>query len=150
MRTAKTLIRLGGCPGWSESSLGTHSFCWFCHVVAHIRIKWMMIMRNDKAWFWLIINFHEEQKCVFCLMYSSWWKQDFWKSSSDCRFTHCRSLKQHTCVFILSVLSVPLWKKLAFLQLLRSSEAAEKLRKSQRYWHLRKKLAFVVGGEIDL
>ena len=22
-RTAKTLIRLGGCPGWSESSLGT-------------------------------------------------------------------------------------------------------------------------------
>ena len=31
-RTAKTLIRLGGCPGWSESSLGAHSFCWFCHV----------------------------------------------------------------------------------------------------------------------
>ena len=34
MRTTKTLIRPGGCPGWSESSLGTHSFCWFCHVVA--------------------------------------------------------------------------------------------------------------------
>ena len=31
----KTLIRLDGCPGWSESSLGAHSFCWFCHVVAH-------------------------------------------------------------------------------------------------------------------
>ena len=30
MRTAKTLIRLGGCPGWSQSSLGAHSFCWFC------------------------------------------------------------------------------------------------------------------------
>ena len=30
------LIRLGGCPGWSESSLGAHSFCWFCHEVAHI------------------------------------------------------------------------------------------------------------------
>ena len=25
MRTAKTLIRLGGCPGRSESSLGAHS-----------------------------------------------------------------------------------------------------------------------------
>ena len=25
MRTAKTLIRLGGCPGWSESSLGAHA-----------------------------------------------------------------------------------------------------------------------------
>ena len=35
-RRVKTLIRLGGCPGWSESSLGTHSFCWFCHVAAHI------------------------------------------------------------------------------------------------------------------
>ena len=25
MWTAKTLIRLGGCPGWSESSLGAHA-----------------------------------------------------------------------------------------------------------------------------
>ena len=24
------LIRLSGCPGWSESSLGAQSFCWFC------------------------------------------------------------------------------------------------------------------------
>ena len=36
MRTAKTLIRLGGCPGWSKSSLGAHSFFWFCHVAANI------------------------------------------------------------------------------------------------------------------
>ena len=36
MRKAKTLIRLDGCPGWSESSLGAHSLCWFCHVAAHI------------------------------------------------------------------------------------------------------------------
>ena len=35
-RTAKPLIRLGGCPGWSEASLGAHSFCWFCHVAAHL------------------------------------------------------------------------------------------------------------------
>ena len=34
--TAKTLIRLSGCPGWTESSLGAQSLCWFCHVVAHI------------------------------------------------------------------------------------------------------------------
>ena len=25
-----------GCPGWSESSLGAQSFCWFCHEAAHI------------------------------------------------------------------------------------------------------------------
>ena len=36
MRTAKTLIRLCRCPGWSESSLGAHSFCSFCHVLAHM------------------------------------------------------------------------------------------------------------------
>ena len=30
MWTAKTLIRLGGCPFWSESSLGARSLCWFC------------------------------------------------------------------------------------------------------------------------
>ena len=29
MRTAKTLIRLGGCPGWSESSLGAHAILLF-------------------------------------------------------------------------------------------------------------------------
>ena len=34
--TAKTLIRLGGCLGWSESLLGAHSLCWFCHVTAQI------------------------------------------------------------------------------------------------------------------
>ena len=32
----RRLIRLGGCPGWSKSSLGGHSLCWFCHVVAQI------------------------------------------------------------------------------------------------------------------
>ena len=34
-RTANTLIRLGGCTGWSESSLGAQSFCRFCHEAAH-------------------------------------------------------------------------------------------------------------------
>ena len=31
-----TLIRLGGCPGRSESSLGAQSFCLFCHEVAQM------------------------------------------------------------------------------------------------------------------
>ena len=34
--SAQSLIRLGGCPCWSESLLGAHSFCLFCHVVALI------------------------------------------------------------------------------------------------------------------
>ena len=36
---AKTMIRLGRCSGWSESSLGEHSFCWFCHVVADMELE---------------------------------------------------------------------------------------------------------------
>ena len=36
LRIQWRLIRLGGCPGWSESSLGTQSFCWFCHEVARM------------------------------------------------------------------------------------------------------------------
>ena len=39
-RPAKTLIRLGGCPGWSESSLGAKSLCWFCHVVTQVSFPW--------------------------------------------------------------------------------------------------------------
>ena len=40
MRTAKSLIRLGGCPGWSVSSLSAQPFCWFCHVAAQIYYTW--------------------------------------------------------------------------------------------------------------
>ena len=36
--TAKTLIRLGGCPGWSKSSLGAQSFCWFSHEAAQFSL----------------------------------------------------------------------------------------------------------------
>ena len=38
MWTAKTLIRLGGYPGWSDSSLGAQSFCRFCHVAAQMSL----------------------------------------------------------------------------------------------------------------
>ena len=34
----RRLIRLGGCPGWSESLLGAQSFCGFCHEGAHMWI----------------------------------------------------------------------------------------------------------------
>ena len=51
--TAKTLIRLGGCPVWSESLLGAHSFCWFCHVEAQITMTldldfWLMLCRREE------------------------------------------------------------------------------------------------------
>ena len=37
----RRLIRLGGCPGWSESSLGGKPHCWFCCEAAHIRLPYM-------------------------------------------------------------------------------------------------------------
>ena len=43
MRRAKTLIRLGGCPGWSESSQGAQSLSWFCHVATPIIILCMFM-----------------------------------------------------------------------------------------------------------
>ena len=43
LRTAKILIKLGRCPGWSESSLGAHSLCWFCHVVAHFILSIVLV-----------------------------------------------------------------------------------------------------------
>ena len=44
----RRLIRLGGCPGWSESSLGAHSLCWFCHVAAQIVLSLIALMNFIK------------------------------------------------------------------------------------------------------
>ena len=40
--------RLCGCPGWSRSSLGAQSFCWFYREAAHIRILSMSILTAVK------------------------------------------------------------------------------------------------------
>ena len=40
----RRLIRLGGCPGWSESSLGAQLLCWFCHVAAHLIQSWKKLI----------------------------------------------------------------------------------------------------------
>ena len=45
--TAKTLIRLGGYPGWSESSLGAQQFCRFYRALAHL------ILNRILQWLWL-------------------------------------------------------------------------------------------------
>ena len=71
MQTAKTLIRLGGCPGWSESSLGAHSFCWFCHVAAEIIKLISKVESNRPEWFnWsvliLIFSLNGESLILSC------------------------------------------------------------------------------------
>ena len=38
---------------WSESSLGTHSFCWFCHVVVHV---YCQILQLDITERWPVLK----------------------------------------------------------------------------------------------
>ena len=50
MRTAKTLIRLGGCSGWSESSLGAHAI-----LLCPATRKWRGIMLYPPK-FWVSVR----------------------------------------------------------------------------------------------
>ena len=59
LRTAKTQIRLGKCAGWSESSLGAQSLCWFCsyqyHHHHHHHIHFRVLFSSTKGWaFWQV------------------------------------------------------------------------------------------------
>ena len=47
MRTSKTLIRLDGFPGWTETSLGTQVI--FFHAAAHLYI-FKFIQSEEKIW----------------------------------------------------------------------------------------------------
>ena len=71
MRTAKTLIRLGGCPGWSESSLGAQPHCWFCHVVANLlsMVGWQEKLLPDTA----VLNRIRMQNAILFWSRHSWW-----------------------------------------------------------------------------
>ena len=86
MRTTKTLIRLRGCAGWSESSLGAHvrryiflrcsSFC--------LRIRWLQL--NDRI-------FHgapgERRGCLFTFI-------TLWRNSADDKLIFCSFFLQKT------------------------------------------------------
>ena len=67
----RRLIRLGKCPGWSESSLGVHSLCWFCHVTAYF-------MCPNSYNFYNGSNVPRKQ-CFFCLF----WFNDAFNTFSD-------------------------------------------------------------------
>ena len=88
----KTLIRLGRCPGWSESSLVAQSLCWFCHVATHMYKRWSykwftssivsLILVQPKIW-----N-HEVYVMNYRLVYITWPGSSVGCTSdwySDCR-----------------------------------------------------------------
>ena len=51
LNAQRRLIRLGGCPGWSESSLGAQSFCWFCHEAAHMMLHLLQVYQMLLKWY---------------------------------------------------------------------------------------------------
>ena len=64
--TAKTLIRLGRCPGWSESLLGAQSLCWFYHVAGQILARLSPVLTV----LWFLPYFHHNQMKVLSLFIS--------------------------------------------------------------------------------
>ena len=62
VQTANTLIRLGGCSGWSESSLDAHSLCWFCRVVAHM--SYLITTHLRKFYFSYNITVYTQYFCT--------------------------------------------------------------------------------------
>ena len=77
MRTAKTLIRLGGCSGWSESSLGAHvillfllccgSNLLFCYFSAweSCRLKKQLVYLYEMKY--ILIS---KVRCIFIVLWS--------------------------------------------------------------------------------
>ena len=85
MRTAKTLIRLGGCPGWSESSVGAQPFCWFCHVADQIYCNGFIV---TETW--------PKQRKYWCIFGSCFIQK---KEKHEFSSISCKSLLQ--CLFLL-------------------------------------------------
>ena len=85
MGTAKTLIRLGGCPGWSDPSLGAQSLCWFCHVAAHLPVYIHHITGLESKRPEIAKEIHHSEKSAIhfghCYRARSWTKQQGWRSS---------------------------------------------------------------------
>ena len=73
-----------GCPGWSESSLGAQSFCWFCHAVAHM----IVYVSNFKSLNWnVIVGFPKFRPCTHILKYHGSWMNDEIEVPCSC---YCR------------------------------------------------------------
>ena len=74
LSTQRRLIRLGRCPGWSDSSLGTHLFCWFCHVVAHMFLwrtkqNYLLIITKYPPYLFHCDGQFDREKCCDAFVY---------------------------------------------------------------------------------
>ena len=58
MQTENSLIRLGRCPGWPESSLGAQAFCRFWRATAHLQTS----VYNTMFFFEVVKGFYNLQR----------------------------------------------------------------------------------------
>ena len=107
----RRLIRLGGCPGWSESSLGAQSFCWFCQEAAHLTddvscialrvmslpLRWLGGGGCMFSWFWhLIASLISVPKPWRSSWHHTWRCHNIFSPSPVFRYTQGVS-KPHIC-----------------------------------------------------
>ena len=64
MWTAKTLIRLSGCPGWYESSLGAHAWRWAYTLGAHAHVGFVTRRLTFKSVYELFRPYLRDLACL--------------------------------------------------------------------------------------
>ena len=58
-------------PGWSESSQGAQSFCWFCHVTAHMPFQNMFSSGYVELWIVQILNMMPKKFSLFAQIHNA-------------------------------------------------------------------------------
>ena len=104
MLTAMPLIRLGGCPGWSELLLWAQVICLFCHAAAHF------IEKKPSKWK------HNTKREVFCLLtiaetYKKFVMENFQTSKISSKTKHVYNFLVPSCAVKESA-----WNMSVFLQ----------------------------------
>ena len=96
MRTAKTLISLGGCPGWSESSLGAQVILLVCRAAAHFVVSFLLFFLAPEEgcdlWLWHFLEIfslvsHQTARVCICTSTKKF-KETAWKELSS-RLSAC-------------------------------------------------------------
>ena len=85
MRTAKTLIRLGGCPGWSESSLGAHAILLVLSWGGSNSSMTIIILNTctDRSGQTLTVFFYLFGFYGMSRLFHSFWANDPWEKPPD-------------------------------------------------------------------
>ena len=98
-RTAKTLIRLGGCPGWSVASMDAQSFCWFCRAASQKKKKkkggkWILLVWSAEWWKTAMLK----GSAIFALIMNSFEVSNWFSSNFISKLMYFNALCHHRVV----------------------------------------------------